>query len=545
MEAEKPRYRVPAGRSVTPAQIIAPTRPSPSAGYLRSQQLGASVFSTYAPVLRNADEDVRDAWAQAAGRAVEAVHNSGWISGVVDQMTSLMIGDGLTPNFKPNMTAFGWDQKTTAEWARVVERRFGYYSGKAYSIDAGGRYALGQIQAAVVRQWFGTGEALAEIPMFARAGVSSLTKLRLLPSHWLSQQTREFERLNHGVFIDGHGAPAGYLFEITRNLETTEVRKAARDAYGRPLVVHVFDGQAGQVRGITPMAPVLRVLRDFDQLSNATLTAAMINAIFAATIESDYPTSEVLDALKDQDEQDGYGADEDSRFDAFMGQKVDWHNNVNIDLGRHGKIAHLMPGEKLNFNASETPNANYEAFANFLLREIARCAGALFEDLTGDFRGATYSSIRMGIAKQWPLLLYRRKYIPTPISQAIFDAWLEEEIDSGRVDLPGGINAFVANRDAICNCDWRGPAKPVADEVKAANAHQIYRNMGVVTDEMICSDLGVDHEDIYRGRAAERDMREELNIHGGVTNGGTDMDNMDEQASAAGGPIMDKKPNGK
>lgn len=514
------------------ATFIAPPSSRVQGSYLRSQQTGASIFQTIAPPLRDASEDVRASWGDAAARAVDAVHNNGWIAGVVEAMMSLMIGDGLKPNFNPDMTAFGWDAKQTSAWAQRAEARFKAYSSNAYAVDAGARYSLSQLQAASIRQWFATGEILCEIPFIKRPGVSQGTKLRLLPSHWLSQKTEELRRLNHGVFMDPNGAPAGYLFDLKGRYSGQEVARPARDFFGRPVIVHVFDGAAGQIRGITPLAPVLRVLRDYDQLSNATLTAAMIHAVFAATIESSYPTSEVLDALKDQDEQDGYGLDSTTRFDTFMGQKVGWHQNVNIDLGRTGKIAHLMLGESLKLHASEHPNSTYEAFANFLLREIARACGALLPDLTGDHRGESYSSIRMGIAKQWPLLLYRRKHLATPPSQRLAEAWLEEEVDNGTMEIPGGIAAFVANRAEICNIDWRGPAKPVADEVKAATAHEKYRNMGVMTDEQICADLGVDHEDVYRGRAAEKAMRDDLGIHGGITNGGTDMDMMEEVAQA-------------
>lgn len=528
----KLRVRGPAGSTpwfTDASPVGSVSRPQPSAAYLRSQQLGASIFSFPAPSLRDATDDVKSSWVQAASRTIDMIHNNGWIAGVVDAMMSVMIGDGLQLNYKPDMTWAGWDEKQTSEWARLVERRFTAYSSDPWQVDAGGRYALPQLQAAAIRQWFATGEVLGELPSIPRAGVQSNTKLRLLPSHWLTQKCDQLNGIEQGVYLDGAGAPVGYLFEVKGKYNNkVEVTKAARDAFGRPIIVHVFDGAVGQVRGITPLAPILRVMRDYDQLSNATLTAAMIQAIFAATIESTYPTSEVLDALKDQDEQDGLGAAGATRFDEFMGQKVGWHQNVDLDLGRNGKIAHLMLGETLKFNRSEHPNSTYEAFANFLLREVARAAGALFEDLTGDYRGATYSSIRMGIAKQWPLLLYRRKHIPTPLSQRLAEAWLEEEIDALRIPFPGGIAAFVENRSAVCRMDWRGPSKPVADEVKAATTHKLYRDMGVMTDEQICSDLGTDHEDVYLARAAEKQMREDLNIHGGVTNGGTDIDQMDE-----------------
>ncbi len=103
--------------------------------------------------------------------------------------------------------------------------------------------------------------------------------------------------------------------------------------------------------------------------------------------------------------------------------------------------------------------------------------------------------------------------------------------------LPGGIDAFVRNRAAICRADWRGPAKPQADEVKAAKAHETYRNMGVITDQMICDDLGVSYEDVYDQRGKEKRQREKADIHGGITNGGSDIDVLPEpgEEGAEGG----------
>lgn len=503
----------------------------PQAGYLRGLPGPTSYLATPRPVLRDPNEDVRSAWSDAAARAIDAIHNNGWIAGVTEQMTSLMIGEMLRPNLKPDFSWAGWDEKQSGDWARLAEKRFLAWANNRWECDAGGRYTLGQMQAAAVRSWFGTGEVVAEFPLIRRPGGEWGTKIRLLPTNWLSRKSEALTNLEQGVYLDRSGAPAGYLFQVKDVFgRMHEVRRAARDAFGRPIVMHVFDGNVGQVRGITPFAPILRVLRDYDQLSNATLTAAMIHAIFAATIESDYPTSEVLDALKSADEQDDEDGAE-NRFDAFMDQKVGWHQNVDIDLGRHGKIAHLMMGEKLQLHASEHPNSTYEAFSSFLLREVARCAGATFSDLTGDNRGDTYSSIRMGSAKQWPLMLYRRRHIPVPLSQAALEAWTEEDVDAGNLPMPGGIDAFVQHKAAVCRAEWRGPAKPEADQEKAQRAHEGYRNMGVMSDEQICADLGTDYEDVYRQRAFEKGLREELDIHGGVTNGGTDIDLMEEQAA--------------
>jgi lambda family phage portal protein len=277
-------------------------------------------------------------------------------------------------------------------------------------------------------------------------------------------------------------------------------------------VVHLFEGAPGQVRGITPLAPVLRIVRQFDQLADATLTAALVQAIFAATIESEAPTEEVLRSLQDPEEQ-GVSAD----LGAYFGAKASWYRNTKIDLGTVGRIAHLFPGENLKFNRSEHPNDTYEAFAKFLLREIARCLGLTFETLTGDYSGATYSSVRMATAENWPIVMSRRTNICGRFLQHVYEAWLDEEIEAGRLPFPGGYMAFMGQRAAVCSAEWRGPAKPQADDLKSAKAHEVYKRLGVVTDEMICADLGVDWEDVYEQRAREQVKRDKLGLPEGDT----------------------------
>jgi lambda family phage portal protein len=502
----------------------------PSAGYLRNEPGTGLYMPQIVPALRDRAEDVRTAWMQANSRANDAQMNSGWIAGVVEQVVALMIGTGLRLNHKPDGSVLGWDEQQTAAWARQVEKRWEIWASQPYECDATGRYTIAQMEAAAVRQWIGTGEIVAAIREIDRPGAETRTKVRLIPSHWLSQRDEPMVRLAHGVHTDGNGLPVGYLFDLPDPLHCRrEVRMPARDAYGRPRIVHVFDGAAGQVRGITPLAPALRIVRQFDQLADATLTAAMIHAIFAATIESDYPTADVMAALQDQDEvaSSVEGPSLAGAFDAFMAQKVGWHREVNIDLGRHGKIAHLLMGEKLKLQGSEHPNATYEAFANFLLREIASCLGVMPSDLTGDYRGDTYSSVRMGIAKKWPLMEYRRRHIPGRLAQAIFEAWLEEEIDTGRIPLDGGIERFVMFRTSIVRADWRGPPKPQADDVKAAKAHETWYRLGVMSQEMICNDLGVDHEDVHEQLSREKANRERHDLPDPVdllTGGGSGLD---------------------
>jgi lambda family phage portal protein len=283
--------------------------------------------------------------------------------------------------------------------------------------------------------------------------------------------------------------------------------------WGRPQIKHIFDGYPGQMRGMPPLTPALRIVRQFDQLADATLTAALIQAIFAATITSPSPTQEILQAFQDTVEQKlKANQTPPSPLEAMWGFRQGFYQGTQIDLGSHGKIAHLAPGDTLAFQRSEHPNDTYEPFVNMLLREMARCIGVTFEQLTGNYAGATYSSVRMATSEIWMITIYRRINIITPFYQTMYQAWLEEEIDKGWIPFPGGLDAFTANRAAACRAHWRGPAKPQADDQKFAKAVETLRGIGVVTDEWICGEMGEDWLDVYEQRALEMSERKRLGL---------------------------------
>lgn len=506
----KPRVRVTTG-----GQLLG-LRPQPGAQYMGG---GASPFFIgWNPALRDQRYDVRAAYTAAAARAIDALHNSGWLAGAVQQSVGAIIGTGLKLASKPDYEALGWTADASDEFARLVERRWEAWSGNPLECDAGGRWTVAQMTEAVVRLNYAYGESLALLPAVTRPESRTRAKVHLLPPHRLTQDSNGVD-LFQGVRMGDWGLPIAYRIQlsgIAGENYAMPVMVRARDGAGRPQVAHIFNGGPGQTRGISPLAPVLKIVRQYDQLADATLQAALIQAIFAATIQSNEPTKDVMLALQDPAEQ-GMTQGAGMSLSGFLGAKADWYEHTTFDFGRAGRVAHLFPGESLDFHRSEHPNSTYEAFASFLLREIARCLGLSFETVTGDYRGATYSSVRMSTSENWPIVLGRRKTIAARFVQTVFEAWLEEEIETGRIPFPGGFYAFLEQREAVCRADWRGPPKPQADDLKLAMANKTLKAMGVVSDEMVCSDYGADVEDVYRQRAREAALRKKLGLPEGDT----------------------------
>ena len=481
------------------------------AAYFRHER--SPVFFDWNPVLRDSREDVRDAWWRGAARTIDMIHNAGWIAGVVNKGCASILGNGLRLAFKPDYGALGWDDKATQLWAREVERRWELWSSSPIECDASGKLDVHQMAKAATRSYFGLGEWVAWMKWIDRPESLTGTKIQLIPAHRLVQQSNGVD-LYQGVRIDKNGMPIAYQFRFAEPIiesgQITEI--LARVANNRTVIKHCFDGDIGQMRGISPFAPVLQTLRQYDQLANATLTKSLVQAIFAATVESPSPTQDVLAAFETPEEQ-GVGGN----ISDYLNARTEWYDNTKIDLGGMGRIAHLFTGEKLNFLRSDAPNSTYEPFARFLLREIAACGGFTFEDVTGDYTGATYSAIKMSTTTNWPIQTWRRTHIAAPFYQAAFACWLEESIIRGETTLPGDVGDvevfFAKNRAALCRAEWRGPGKPVPDDVKFAAANETLYKMGVITGERIAAELnGEDIEDIYDQLAREKEMRAERGL---------------------------------
>lgn len=509
-----------------------------TASWMRDSSAG--YLSSWRPTLRDAQDDVRQSWTMAAARSVDALHNSGWLAGAIDQASADTIGTGLRLNAKPDAEGLGWDDEFTQEWCRRVERRWRAWAGNPLECDARGKRTIADLTDAAVKQHYAFGEVTALLPEIARNHSRSKLKVMMISPHRLSTETREDLRLVQGVQVDGNGLPVAYRFRRRINGIETDLDVKARASSGRQQVVHVFDGTPDQVRGISPLTPVLKVMRQYDQLADATLTAALIQTIIAATLKSQSMSDEAFEGMMAA--SDAQSGEVPEGVQAFMEARAEWMQNTSIDLGTHGRIASLFPGDEFELHSAKHPSDNYLAFSRNLLREIARCIGMTYESMTGDNEGATYSSVRMSTSSIWFVTLRRRQRIAIPFVQSIYAAWLEEEIRDGRIAFPGGYKAFLANKLEVLQAEWFGPAKPTADDFKTAKAQSERLENGTTSLAYETADYGLDVETVMEQRAYERRLAERYGLpdpyarRGGVSK-------LDEQMLTDEGPPPGKRLN--
>ena len=545
--ADKPRIRVKAGT----ARLGAPALARPSMRYLRPDRGG--VLAMRRAVTRDAKVDVWEAADRASALAIDFMQNSGWMAGAADQIICDTIGIELKLTPRPDLSKLGYDAKETTDWCRLVVAEWRRWAWNPKECDLAGKATVAEILDGSIRHYLAYGEAFGVLdfltPRQRKAyGLSTGTKVSLIAPHRLPRVTRAFEGLDQGIFHDALDRATHYRFKRREGGIDVDADVAARD------VIHVMDRglNPGSPRGISPMAPAMKVAAQYDQLADATLTTALMQAIFAATIKSPEASEQAFQAIQtlaDTAEPDGFEGD----WGALIGdlqadlvevwtQRFDALKSGGVNLADAARIAHLGPGEELDFKSVATPGSQYLPFSKNLQREQARCLGVTTESFTGDFSEANYSSAKMGVSSVWPITTRRRERIAAPMAQGIFEPWLEESIAEGRIPLKGGYRAFLANRERVVAAEWQGPAQPSADPYKDALANKVELETGATTLQRIYAAKGLDWEEEITQAGVEIEKLEQIGMavpHGRSTGG----DGAGPDGAAAEGRRQPKREN--
>lgn len=481
-------------------KAIAVSEKKATAAYFRGNK--SAFLNTWRPALRETSDDIRASWQDAASRAIDAFQNSGFIAGIVESVSSATIGTGLTLSCQPDIVSLGWTEDDAVAWAELVESRFTTWSNAPRECDAGGRMTFGMQQDAAMKGWMFYGEILGLLPLLQRQSGGSFTKVSLLPPSRLTRKSDGQKKID-GVTVDIWGAPRAYTIQMRDAMGMRIEREfAAFDRDGRQRVLHLFEPGIQGYRGISPFAPVLKVINQIDQFSDATLTAALIQTIFAATVKSNLNGIKAYDGLMTENER----GEQALNLAGYADARNAWYDDAQIDLTQHGRIAHLFPNEELTFNEAKQPGAQFDAFMQWLMREVCVCAGVTYTVGAGDSRNATYSSVRMDTSVNWGTVMRRRRFIATPFCQSVYAAWLEDEIGSGAIPFPGGYDGFLENRLAASAATWNGPPQPQADDLKTAKAYEVLIDKGIMSISRVQEAYGIDPDDEQRLRARDRKL---------------------------------------
>lgn len=488
-----------------PSPTIAPARPVPSAGYLRDTRSG--VISTRSVPLTESRDEIRRSWRRVAAIAQDIVRNSGRLSGALTQIVSDVIGTELQLNPVPDpvtLAKLGYSEAEIRDFIRLIKAEWKFWSWNPRECDLRGKRIVQQQLEIGLRDQIIFGEATGFIDWMDQAqrrsyGLSTGTKLCMMPPSFLVQDTIETDRMIQGVIHDRNWRPVAYRFREEGDLNYRTRDWPAYDRNGNTKTIHVFEPTGSRdVRGISPLAAALRKHIQHEMLEDATLQMAVLQTSLSISLTSEAPSQDAFEALAALREA-GSSTAAAQLADQFLGMyaaSIQKAQNSDLYFGTDPTISHLAPGEKLNAQTVDVPGPQYEQFEKSLSRDMARALGITASSLTLDTRGETYSSARIGYSSIWPVVMRRRERGVAPIADAVYANFLDEMIFHGRIPLKGGYPAFAANRDRLLWAQWRGPAKPSADDKKSAEASSKRMENYTSSVEVEAAELGHDADEL-------------------------------------------------
>jgi lambda family phage portal protein len=431
---------------------------------------------------------------------------------MVENFSVYAIGSGLTLSSKPNAPALGISPEAARALSHDIETAWCAWAKTPSECDASQRHNVHQLATAAFKSWLLTGESAVLLDWRKGNGALTSTKIKLIDPRQIDQSITRVTpegTILQGVAFDKLGRLTGYYIRpfVLGNFSIAPqpVFVAARTSWGRARALHIFDLLVpGQVRGLSPLTAALSASHSKGTLREFTLAAALIQSMTATTIESDQPTQQALNTFA---VNDGLQAPNGMSPEAWHKSRGDFYGEAKVSL-QPGVISHLAMGDKLKLHRSESPNSNYDSFDKSLSREAAKASGSSAEDLSGDYSQTSFSASRLAMELPSRINKRRRDAIVVPFYQNAFAAFLEEAIETGRIQLPAGAPEFWENPAAYTNSVWRGEGKPSSDPFKTAQADVLELENGLTTYEQKLGERGLDFEEVLAQRASEKQQME-------------------------------------
>jgi len=401
--------------------------------------------------------EVAGAAAPVRSRARYLAANSPFIANAVGNYATALSGTGIMATPKHS------DTDTRA----ALSENFDLW---AESCDAEQRTDWYGLQADISRGLVVDGEAFVQIIQTADG-----LKLRLLPPELVDETlTRDLGDgavIVSGVEFDASGQRVAYHVLADRpNNQFASYAPPVRVPADQ--LLHVMKSlSAGQVRGISWLAPMILPANEFDQLCDALLTGAKVAAMHAGFITD------------------------------LNGTATDPYQGNELDGGLEpGALKRLPVGTDVKFNSPDQ-SKDLSAFIRLNLQQLAAGLGLPEHMLSGDLTGANYSSLRAG------LLPFRQRveaiqYL-TLVPQLLNPVF--REVTTWAV-LSGELNApdFEANPRAYFACEWLPPAHLQVDPKKQIDADIAELEAGLTSRRKLVAQRGWNIEDLDSEIAADK-----------------------------------------
>lgn len=395
------------------------------------------------------------------------------------------IGLGLKLNPRPDMAFLGLTTEQASEWARGVKREFSLWASRKDACDAIGMNDFYELQQLLLVSWLTSGDvfvlvknrepdALRPYGLRLRALEADLITTPTAAGGFLTvtegKNPANGNRIFDGVEVDSDGLVVAYHIRNTYPYEhTTEAVTYNRiEVIGRqtgePNILHLMSSERpDQYRGVSFIAPVIIPLLQMNRYTEAELSAAMVNALFTAYVQTNVAdgNNPFDEALPD--------------YDGGVSQ-----NPNDYEMGP-GQVNFLQPGENIITVDPKHPTSGFDGFVQAVSTQVGAALEIPREILLKQFT-ASYSASRGALLEAWKAFRMYRTWFINDFCNPVYELWMNEAVARGRVKAPGYF-ADPAIRAAWLSCQWIGPSQGMLDPEKEIRAEVMACENGFSTHE--------------------------------------------------------------
>jgi lambda family phage portal protein len=449
-------------------------------------------MQTYAPLLGSATSDLPQ-WEQMTlrARSRDAFRNHPIARGALTRSRTNIVGTGLICRPRVDADVLGLTSNQAKQYNRTLHQRWRAWAESPQHCDWEATCDFYGLQGLALLSAMASGDLFALTPMQDRPGGTSPLKVQLIEADRVCnpRDAADNDSMIDGIALD-NGVPVGCFIRSQHPGETRRFTRVAEWSLypyfgaetGRRRVLHVWNDKErpGQVRGAPFLAPILEPLTQLSRYGGAELMAAVLQSMVTFFIER-----------------------ESAQLDE-NGQPIPFLDGEFPKIG-NGAVVDLGPGEKANMANPSRPNAQFDPFFMAITKQIGAALELPVDELLLHYQ-SSYSAARAAMLQAWRFYTLRRWILAQQFCQPIYSLWLDLEVASGRLSLPGYSDPM--RRMAWGRALWIGPSRGSMDEEKEAAAAETRIRIGVSNEAIETAQMtGEDWEDVYAQRLEEINRR--------------------------------------
>jgi len=386
-----------------------------------------------------------------------------------------VIGPGLKLKSAINHDILGLTAEQAVAWQRHTEAEFELWASDKSACDATRMNDFYALQQLAYSSWLTSGDVFAVFkrckrtsfyPYSLRLHIVEADRVRTpgMAGWGTYGRAENGNRIFDGVEVNEDGAVTAYYvsnqhpYEVGDGAEKTVRIEAYGVKTGLPNIIQVMESERpDQYRGVSFLAPVIEPLLQLRRYTDTELTAANIEASFAAFVK----TTASTDAMPFSEVGNG------SLYGTPINEPQVSTSENEYELAP-GAINIMEPGEDVVFADPKRPAGGFSAFVSAVSAQV----GAALEipvDLLLKVFTSSYSAARAVLMEAWKSFKMRRQWFINDFCKPTYKVWLSEAIALGRISAPGFFTDPLI-RNAYLGSEWVGPAQGMLDPTKEIKA---------------------------------------------------------------------------